>query len=91
VTVETALSDAVGMLGTTLVVVAFYLLQLEKLDSSSLAYNLMNLLGAAFLLTSLCFSFNLASFVIELFWIGASLIGLWKIYRARSPGEPRLG
>ncbi|MEE4659352.1 MAG: hypothetical protein V2J89_02725 [Halieaceae bacterium] len=89
--VETALSDAVGMLGTTLVVVAFYLLQLEKLDSSSLAYNLMNLLGAAFLLTSLCFSFNLASFVIELFWIGASLIGLWKIYRARSPSEPRLG
>ncbi len=36
-----------------------------------------------FLLFSLCFTFNLASFVIEIFWIGASLIGLWKLYQRR--------
>ena len=36
-----------------------------------------------FLLFSLLFIFNLASFVIELFWIGASLIGLWKLYQRR--------
>lgn len=81
---DTLVTDIIGMAGTGLVVLAYYLLQLEKVGSTSLAYNLMNLFGAIFLLISLCFTFNLASFVIELFWIGASLIGLWKIFRGRN-------
>jgi hypothetical protein len=76
--------DAIGMLGTLLVVLAFYLLQLERTDPRGLSYNLINLFGAVFLLLSLCFNFNLASFVIELFWIAASLIGLWKYWRRHS-------
>jgi hypothetical protein len=72
------------MVGASLVVLAYYLLQLEKVDSRGLNYNLMNLIGAVFLIISLSFTFNLASFVIELFWIGASLIGLWKLYHNRS-------
>ena len=82
------------MAGTALVVLAYFLLQLEKVSSNSFAYNLMNLLGAFFLLISLCFTFNLASFVIELFWIGASLIGMWKLYKGRNGkrvGEVRSG
>ncbi len=69
------------MAGTGLIVLAYYLLQLEKVDPKGLNYNLMNFFGAVFLLISLSFTFNLASYVIELFWIGASLIGLWKFYR----------
>lgn len=80
---DTLVTDIIGMAGTVLVVLAYYLLQLEKVASNSLTYNLMNLFGATFLLISLCFTFNLASFVIELFWIGASLIGLWKLFRGR--------
>ena len=80
---DTLITDAIGIAGTTLVLLAYYLLQLEKVASTSLAYNLMNLFGATFLLISLCFTFNLASFIIELFWIGASLIGLYKLYRGR--------
>ncbi len=80
---DTLITDIIGMLGTALVVLAYYLLQLERVHSRSLAYNLMNLVGAICLLVSLCFTFNLASFVIEVFWIGASLIGLWKLYRGR--------
>jgi hypothetical protein len=91
---DTLLTDAIGMVGTALVVSAYVLLQLEKVSSRSLAYNLMNLIGAVLLLISLCFTFNLASFVIELFWIGASLIGMWKLYRGRNGkrvGEVRTG
>jgi hypothetical protein len=81
--------NAVGMLGTVLVVLAFFLLQLERADPRGLAYNLINLLGAIFLLISLCFNFNLASFVIELFWITASLIGMWRYWRRRvAAGQP---
>lgn len=80
---EPWITDAVGMLGTLLVVVAFFLLQLERTDPKGLSYNLLNLLGALFLLFSLCFNFNLASFVIELFWIAASLIGMWRYWQRR--------
>lgn len=72
------IADIVGMAGTSLVVGAFFLLQLNKADPKGLLYNLMNLFGALFLLFSLCINFNLASFVIEIFWIAASLIGLFS-------------
>ncbi|MDG2047138.1 MAG: hypothetical protein P8J79_07955 [Halioglobus sp.] len=75
--------DAIGLLGTLMVVLAYFLLQLEKINPKSLSYNMINLAGATFLLFSLCFNFNLASLVIEVFWIGASLIGLWKYWRRR--------
>ncbi|WP_105201517.1 CBU_0592 family membrane protein [Pseudoalteromonas sp. T1lg10] len=77
------LFDVIGMSGTFLVVGAFFLLQLEKLPASGLGYNLMNLSGAILLLISLCYNFNLASFVIEIFWIAASLIGIYKHVMAR--------
>lgn len=73
--------DIIGMSGTFLVVSAFFGLQLKKINAESLTYNLMNLVGAILLLISLCYNFNLASFVIELFWITASLIGLYKLYK----------
>nr|WP_218910942.1 MULTISPECIES: hypothetical protein [unclassified Pseudoalteromonas] len=72
------LFDIVGMTGTALVVGSFFLLQLNKVSPASLLYNMMNLTGAILLLISLCYNFNLASFVIEIFWIAASLIGLYK-------------
>lgn len=77
------LFDVIGMSGTFLVVGAFFLLQLEKLPASGLGYNLMNLSGAILLLVSLCYNFNLASFVIEIFWIAASFIGIYKHVMAR--------
>lgn len=77
-------ADIIGMMGTGLVVGAFFLLQLNKVSPKGLVYNLMNLTGALFLLFSLCINFNLASFVIEIFWIAASLIGLFNYYKHRS-------
>ena len=82
---ENWLIDAVGLTGTFLVVLAYYLLQLERIQPKSLSYNMINLVGAGLLLFSLCFQFNLASFVIEIFWIGASLIGLWRYWRRSAP------
>ncbi len=77
------IADIIGVIGTFLVVGAYLLLQLEKLDSKGLTFNVMNLSGAIFLLISLCINFNLASFIIELFWIAASCIGLYRYFRAR--------
>jgi hypothetical protein len=46
-------TDAIGLLGSLLVVLAYYLLQLERTDPRGLAYNLINLVGAGCLLLSL--------------------------------------
>jgi hypothetical protein len=78
------LFDIIGMAGTFLVVGSFFLLQLGKASPTSLRYNIMNLTGAILLLISLCYNFNLASFVIEIFWIAASLIGLYKYAKNKS-------
>lgn len=77
------LANIVGLLGTTAVVGAYFMVQLDKLDPQGLAYNLWNLIGAVLLLLSLLVHFNLASFVIELFWIAASFVGLWHWRRRR--------
>ena len=75
---HSVLVDVVGMIGTALIVASYFLLQLERMDARGLGYNLMNLVGAILLLISLCFKFNLASFVIGLFWIAASSVGLYR-------------
>ncbi|MFG1489337.1 hypothetical protein ABMA58_08810 [Oceanospirillum sp. HFRX-1_2] len=70
--------DLVGNIGVFLVVLAFYLLQTERLTSRDIRYSLLNLTGAILLLISLLFNWNLSSVIIELFWIGISLIGIFK-------------
>jgi len=79
--------DSIGIMGMIMVVIAYLLLQIEQLHPKGLTYNSLNLAGAISLLISLCFHFNLASFIIELFWIFASLIGLWKYWRRRVVGR----
>ena len=61
-----------------MIVGAFFLLQIERVQSSSPFYSLFNGLGAALILYSLCFDFNLASFLLEFFWLISSIIGLIK-------------
>ncbi len=68
--------DIVGTIGVAMIVGAFSLLQLQRVDSDSASYSLFNAIGAALILFSLCFEFNLASFILEFFWLIASLVGL---------------
>lgn len=75
--------DMIGMTGVTLVLTAYGLLNLNKLTSHSMVYQLMNLIGAVLLLISLCFNFNLSSVVIEVVWITFSLVGIIRVFRAR--------
>lgn len=78
------LANVIGILGTVCVVGVYVLQQLDKIDSKGFAYNFWNLIGAILLLISLLVHFNLASFIIELFWIAASLVGLVKYLKKRS-------
>ena len=70
--------DLVGNVGVLLMVIAYLLLQLEKLSSSATSYLLLNALGAVMVIISLTFRFNLSAFLMEAFWLLISLFGLAK-------------
>ena len=72
-------SDFVGLAGVSCILAAYFLLQIEKVRGDSAQYLLLNLVGAILLIISLMVTFNLASFVIEICWLGISIFGLSKI------------
>lgn len=70
--------DLIGNIGVLLMVVAYLLLQLEKIDSSSFLYLITNALGATLVIISLLYRFNLSAFLMEAFWLVISIYGLMK-------------
>ena len=74
--------DMLGTLGVAVIVVTYVLLQIERVRSDQLLYSLLNAAGAALILISLFYSFNLPSFIVESFWLTISLFGIVK-YRGR--------
>lgn len=78
-------TDFLGNIGVFFILAAYLLLQLERIDSRSLAYSAANGLGALLILVSLYFKFNLSAFVIEFFWLLISVYGL-----IRSTGRTRV-
>jgi len=75
--------DSVGFLGAAIIIIAYWRLQRNKLDPAGFLYSFLNLLSAALVITSLLGKWNVAAFVIEVFWLAISLFGLIKYFRAR--------
>jgi hypothetical protein len=76
--------NSLGIIGVTLIIVTFYLIQSGKITSSNMVYPVGNLIGAVLHLISLYRFYNLASVIIELFWIAISLYGIAKIKMAKN-------
>ena len=76
--------DVLGNIGVFLIILMYFLLQIQKLSSESLLYSVLNALGASLIIVSLLFDFNLSAFIIELFWVIISLIGIGKYYLHRN-------
>ncbi len=74
--------EIVGIVGVLQILLAYFLLQLERLSTKTLTYQLLNAIGAALILYSLCYSFNLPAFVIELCWLLISLYGILRILKS---------
>jgi hypothetical protein len=85
------LFDLAGFIGVLLIVIAYLLLQLDKLPSSSLSFSLLNAAGSLLIMFSLIFKFNVSAFLIEVFWFLISLIGLskWLTTRKRMRMEKK--
>lgn len=73
-----SLYDLAGNIGVLMMVIAYLLLQLEKMTSSAVGYLLLNAAGAVLVIFSLIYHFNLSAFLMEVFWLLISLFGLAK-------------
>ena len=75
-----AFYDLVGNLGVVLIIGSYFLIQIGKLSATGMAYTVANILGAAGILYSLYFEFNMSAFLVEVFWLLISFVGLGRIY-----------
>ena len=76
--------DIVGIAGAVLIIAAYLLLQLRLIDADNVWYSLANAAGAALILLSLWFQFNLAAVIIEVFWLAISVYGVAAAVKRRT-------
>lgn len=81
------LLDFVGNIGVAMMMIAYLLLQLNKLKNG-LAYSIVNAIGASLVIVSLLTKFNLSAFLVEAFWVIISLVGIVRHILIR-PAEPQ--
>lgn len=81
--------DFVGNVGVGLIILSYLGIQLNRLSARGLTYSLVNAVGAVLILVSLYYNFNLSSFIIEIFWIGISLVGIVRELKNGSASKPK--
>ena len=70
--------DLVGNIGVAFIVSTYLMLLLNRVNSASIHYSLLNAVGAGLVIVSLLFDFNLSAFVIEAFWLVISIVGIGR-------------
>ena len=78
------LIDFVGNVGVVIIVVAYLLLQLDKIRSADLLYSVLNAVGASLIVASLIVDFNLSALLMEVFWVLISFIGIGRHFRLKT-------
>ena len=81
------LTDFLGNVGVVLIIIDYFLLQLNRISSNSLSYSLLNAVGASLIIISLIFNFNLSAFIMEATWVLISLFGLYRYFRPAATGS----
>lgn len=72
-------TDAAGLVGVVLILIAYALATMGRLDPKRPASLLANFVGASLILISLLRDFNLSAVVMEGAWALVALVGLLRI------------
>jgi len=78
------LPNILGIIGSAVVIVAYFAVARGSIAADSRPYYLANLLGAALIFVSLCWAWNLPAAIVELFWAAISVYGLFRATLLRS-------
>ena len=71
--------NTIGVLGISIVLCAYFFLQIEKVTHRDPSYLWANFVGSLGIIVSLTNNFNVASFIIESCWVLISIYGLIKM------------
>lgn len=81
--------DWIGLVGTLMVLAAYFLLQAGRLHGNGMLYQLLNLFGAAGVLASLYGTFNVSVLLLMTVWIAITVYGLVRTIKgAGAPKAP---
>ena len=84
------LLDLVGNTGVVMLIITYLMLQVNKIRSDGLAYSLLNAVGASLIILSLLVNFNLSAFIMEVFWVLISYVGIYRYFRLKAPRSQTL-
>lgn len=85
--------DWIGTIGVVMILIAYLLLQVERINPNAIPYSAVNLIGSGLIAVSLVYEFNFSAFVIEVCWMAISVIGIGRTlwHRRQAPVEAPLG
>lgn len=82
-TLAAEIANILGIFGVLLLLIAFFLLQSDRLAAHNILYILANLIGSLLVLYSLFYEWNLPAVVIETAWALISVFGIYKWYKLK--------
>lgn len=75
-----SLPDTVGLIGVAIILIAYFLMYIEKIKADCLSYYLFNAIGSLLIIYSLLHAWNLSAWIMEVCWLVISLAGIWKSF-----------
>ena len=72
------IADIFGIFGVIGIIIAYFLLSIDRMQANHWSYSLINFIGALFIVWSLLDEWNLSAFLMEAAWAVISLYGLVK-------------
>lgn len=81
-TITEILIEAAGWSGAVLILGAYILLSLGRLQGNSPAYQWANVIGAAGFILNSGYHGAIPSVAINILWVAIGVFALWRIYRS---------
>lgn len=81
-TMTEILIEAAGWTGAVLILGAYILLSLGRLQGNSPAYQWANVIGAAGFILNSGYHGAIPSVAINILWVAIGIFALWRIYKA---------
>jgi len=78
------LINIIGWLGAVLYIIAYLLLTIEVIPSSSFIYHFLNVLGAVGLTINACYLKDSPNIIVNLVWLLIALAAIGNIYKYRN-------
>lgn len=86
-----AMMGAIGLVGALVITGTYVALEREKISSRSARYYMLNATGAVLIMVSIASDFDIGDMggvMVEVLWLGVSLMGLAKALRREKAAAP---